>query len=48
MKRQNLTGLLPLIVITFLFIGCMPPAYKSMDIASYNQNTHQWKTDYNL
>jgi hypothetical protein len=48
MKKPNLIGVLPLIVITFFLIRCTPPIYKSMDIASYNQNTHQWKTDYNL
>ena len=48
MKLQNLTVLWSSIVITFFFIGCTPPAYKPMDIASYNQNTRQWKLDYNL
>jgi hypothetical protein len=48
MKPQILTGLWPLIVIVFFFMACTPPVYKSMDIASYNQNTHLWKTDYNL
>ena len=48
MKPQYHTGLLPSVAITFFFITCTPPVYKSMDIAAYNQNTHQWKLDYNL
>jgi hypothetical protein len=48
MKRKNYSALLPFIFIAFIFIGCAHPAYKSMDIASYNQNTKQWKFDYNL
>jgi hypothetical protein len=48
MKIHKLAGLVPLIAIAFVSIGCTPPAYKPMDIAAYNQNTHQWKVDYNL
>ncbi len=48
MKLQTFTGLLLLVVVTFFFTGCTPPAYKPMDIAAYNQNTKQWKFDYNL
>ena len=48
MKLQNLIGLFPIVVVTFFFIGCTPSVYKSMDIAAYNQNTKQWKFDYNL
>ena len=48
MKIHKLAGLVPLSAIAFFSIGCTPPAYKPMDIAAYNQNTHQWKIDYNL
>ena len=47
MKIHKLAGLVPLSAIAFFF-ACTPPVYKSMDIAAYNQNTHQWKLDYNL
>lgn len=48
MKLQNIFDWLLSIVVTFFFIGCTAPVYKSMDIAAYNQNTKQWKFDYNL
>lgn len=48
MNPQNRNGLLPLIAIAYTLMGCTHPVYKSMDIASYNQNTRQWKVDYNL
>jgi len=48
MKLQNIIGSLPLVVITFFFSSCTPSVYKPMDIAAYNQNTKQWKLDYNL
>jgi hypothetical protein len=47
-KTYKLTGLLPLGAMAFVLIGCNPPAYKPMDIAAYNQNTRQWRFDYNL
>ena len=48
MKLQNIFEWLLSTVVTFFFIGCTAPVYKSMDIAAYNQNTKQWKFDYNL
>jgi hypothetical protein len=47
MRPQNTIGWLSLLVTPFFF-GCTPPAYKPMDIAAFNQNTGQWKLDYNL
>lgn len=47
-KTHKLAGLLPLSTMAFCLIGCTPPAYKPMDIAAYNQNTRQWRFDYNL
>jgi hypothetical protein len=48
MKLHKLTGLLPLSAMASFLIGCTSPAYKPMDIAAYNQNTRQWRFDYNL
>lgn len=48
MKPQTLIGLLLMVVIATFLISCGNPVFKPMDIAAYNQNTKQWKFDYNL